>query len=70
MTTLCVSRAKYVMVAEYDNPAPVSVLYRGHSDRLFKRDFAGELMEQHALELIDYGFVYRRDNCTPMGDIT
>nr|WP_309502612.1 pseudaminic acid biosynthesis-associated methylase [uncultured Roseovarius sp.] len=61
---------KYVMVAEYYNPAPVSVSYRGHGERLYKRDFAGELMERHALELVDYGFVYRRDNYTPMDYIT
>ena len=35
----------YICVAEYYNPTPVSVNYRGHSDRLFKRDFAGELMD-------------------------
>ena len=32
---------------------------RGHSDRLFKRDFAGEMMDRHPqLQLIDYGFAY------------
>jgi pseudaminic acid biosynthesis-associated methylase len=61
---------QYVLVAEYYNPAPVSVPYRGHEDRLFKRDFAGELMDRHALDLVDYGFIYRRDNYTPMDDIT
>jgi hypothetical protein len=38
---------------------------------LFKRDFAGEMLERYPdLELIDYGFVYKRDNNFPQDDIT
>lgn len=62
---------RYVLVAEYYNPAPVAVAYRGHDERLFKRDFAGELMARHPeLELIDYGFGYRHDPVFPLDDIT
>ena len=62
---------KYVLVAEYYNPAPVAISYRGHADRLFKRDFAGEMMDRHpALSLVDYGFAYRRDPNFPQDDIT
>ena len=61
---------RYVLVGEYYNPAPVAIPYRGHSDRLFKRDFAGDLMDQCGLRLVDYGFVYRRDNQAPLDDIT
>lgn len=62
---------RYLMVAEYYNPAPVSIPYRGHSDRLFKRDFAGEIMDRHPhFHLIDYGFVYRRDPNFPQDDVT
>lgn len=62
---------RYLLVAEYYNPTPVAIPYRGHSDRLFKRDFAGEMMERHpTLRLIDYGFVYRRDPNFPQDDIT
>ena len=60
---------RYVLVAEYYNPVPVSVTYRGHEDRLFKRDFAGELIENYGLKLIDYGFVYKRDNLAPQDDV-
>jgi spore coat polysaccharide biosynthesis protein SpsF len=50
---------------------PVSVDYRGHAQRLYKRDFAGEMMERYPfLELLDYGFVYRRDRAFPQDDIT
>lgn len=62
---------RYVMVAEYYNPSPVAIDYRGHTDRLFKRDFAGEIMDRHpSLRLVDYGFSYRRDPNFPQDDIT
>lgn len=61
---------RYILVAEYYNPSPVSVTYRGHEDRLFKRDFAGDLMDRHRLRLCDYGFVYHRDNVMPLDDCT
>jgi len=68
---LVASCDRYLMVAEYYNPAPVSIPYRGHTDRLFKRDFAGEIMERHPqLQLRDYGFSYRRDPNFPQDDIT
>jgi spore coat polysaccharide biosynthesis protein SpsF len=68
---LVASAGRYLMVAEYYNPAPVAIPYRGHSDRLFKRDFAGEIMERHPqMQLVDYGFAYRRDPNFPQDDIT
>jgi spore coat polysaccharide biosynthesis protein SpsF len=63
--------SRYILVAEYYNPAPVEVPYRGHRDRLFKRDFAGEMMDRFSdLHLVDYGFVYSRDPAFPLDDIT
>ena len=62
---------RYVLVAEYYNPAPVEIGYRGHAGKLFKRDFAGELMDRHKdLRLVEYGFLYRRDPVFPQDDIT
>jgi len=62
---------KYILVCEYYNPSPVAISYRDHSDRLFKRDFAGEMLDKyHDLELVDYGFAYKRDNNFPQDDIT
>jgi len=62
---------KYILVAEYYNPTPVSIDYRGHDDRLFKRDFAGEMMERYSdLTLVDYGFLYRGDPTFPQDDIS
>lgn len=63
--------SRYILLCEYYNPTPVAVSYRGHADRLFKRDFCGELLDRHAdLELVDYGFAYRRDPAFPQDDIT
>lgn len=68
---LAASCGRYLLIAEYYNPSPVSINYRGHSDRLFKRDFAGELMDRHPVfKLLDYGFAYRRDPNFPQDDIT
>lgn len=65
------STTRYLMVAEYYNPAPITIPYRGHSDRLFKRDFAGEIMDRHPqMQLVDYGFAYHRDPNFPLDDIT
>ena len=62
---------KYICVAEYYNPTPVVITYRGHKNRLFKRDFAGEMLEKFpGLKLIDYKFIYHRDNNSPQDDIT
>lgn len=62
---------RFILVCEYYNPSPVAVSYRGHTDRLFKRDFAGEMMDKYPdLSLVDYGFAYRRDPAFPQDDIT
>lgn len=62
---------KYIVICEYFNPSPVAVNYRGHENRLFKRDFAGEMLDKYAdLALVDYGFCYKRDNLFPQDNIT
>ena len=62
--------SRYICLAEYYSPNPVGVDYRGHSDRLFKRDFAGEMLDRFQnLTLVDYGFVYHRDKHFPQDDI-
>ncbi|MDQ3000962.1 MAG: pseudaminic acid biosynthesis-associated methylase [Fibrobacterota bacterium] len=70
-TRLVEASKRYVLVAEYYNPSPVAIPYRGHTDRLFKRDFAGEILDSHKnLRLLDYGFAYHRDPNFPQDDIT
>lgn len=62
---------RYVLLAEYYNPTPVEVPYRGHGGKLFKRDFAGDLLDRHpGLQLVRYGFHYHRDNHFSHGDVT
>jgi hypothetical protein len=47
------------------------VNYRGYQDKLFKRDFAGEMLDAFKdLKLLDYGFTYHRDNQFPQDDMT
>lgn len=68
---LAAACGRYLLLAEYYNPSPVAIPYRGHGDRLFKRDFAGEIMDRHPqFQLVDYGFAYRRDPSFPQDDIT
>lgn len=68
---LYTSSKRYICLMEYYNPTPVEVTYRGHSEKLYKRDFAGEIMDKYPdLQLIDYRFVYKRDNVFPLGDFT
>lgn len=59
----------YICISEYYNPTPVTITYRGHDNKLFKRDFAGELIDRHPdLVVVDYGFVWRRDPNFALGD--
>jgi pseudaminic acid biosynthesis-associated methylase len=53
--------SKFILLVEYYSPTPIEVEYRFHSGKLFKRDFAGERLDQYSdLRLVDYGFVYHR----------
>lgn len=52
---------KYICIAEYYNPKPMEIPYRGHKGFLFKSDFVGEILDKYPeKKLIDYGFVYHR----------
>ena len=63
--------SKYILIAEYYNPTPVEINYRGNEGKLFKRDFTGEMMDKYPnLKLVDYGFIYHRDNNFTQDDIT
>ncbi len=65
------SSARFVLLAEYYNPKPVEISYRGHSGKLFKRDFAGEMLDMFPdLSLRDYGFAWHRDPSCPQDDLT
>lgn len=60
----------YILVCEYYNPPPASIQFRGHSDKLFKRVFAGEMLDSFKdLTLVEYGFSNHRDPVFPKDDI-
>jgi pseudaminic acid biosynthesis-associated methylase len=68
---LVASTDRYLLIAEYYNPVPIALPYRGHDGYLFKRDFAGEIMDRHpSVKLVDYGFAYHRDPLFAQNDIT
>ncbi len=53
---------RYICLIEYYNPTPVELPYRGEREKLFKRDFAGEMLDAYPdLRLRAYGFQYHRD---------
>ena len=63
--------SRYILVSEYYNPKPTEITYRQHKGKLFKRDFAGDMLDKFPdLNLIDYGFVYHRDPNFPQDDMT
>ncbi len=63
-------KGKYILFAEYYNPSPIKINYRGYRNVLFKRDFAGEFIKKFKkIKLIDYGFIYHRDKL-PQDDVT
>ena len=62
--------SQYVLFAEYYNPSPVAIDYRGHANKLFKRDFAGEFLHMFPdFELIKTGFAYHGGKY-PQDDLT
>ena len=64
------SSDKYILICEYYSQTPVEIPYRDNDGKLWKRDFAGEMLNLYPdLELVDYGFVYHRDK-NPQDDLS
>lgn len=56
------SSHRYILINEYYSLEPMEKMYRGHNGKLFKRDFADEILKQYPdLTLFDYGFFYHND---------
>ncbi len=60
---------RYIVCIEYFSDKPEMIPYRGHADRLFKRDFGGFYLDNFPdLQVVDYGFAWKRvtgiDNAT------
>jgi len=65
------STNRLILICEYYNPTPMNLSYRGNENKLFKRDFAGEMLLRFPdLRLLKYGFRYRNDPVFPLDDIT
>ena len=67
--TIIKASKRYILVCEYFCPTPRMIPYRGEDDRLWARDFGGELIDQYGLNLVNYGFVSSRD-AYPQDDLT
>jgi pseudaminic acid biosynthesis-associated methylase len=68
--TLYNASDRYICLAEYYNPVPVEIEYRGHTGKLWKRDFAGEMLHQYPdLQMVVSGFASRHDANFPQDDL-
>lgn len=61
--------SRYVVCIEYFSDKAEEIAYRGHSERLFKRDFGGFWLDNFPdLQVVKYGFSWKRltglDNLT------
>lgn len=64
------SSKRYILLAEYYSPRPESVTYHGEAEKLFRRDFAGEMLDTFPdLRLVRSGFAYHR-GAFPQDDLT
>jgi pseudaminic acid biosynthesis-associated methylase len=68
---LATCATRHVLIAEYYNRRAEEIVYRGHSGKLFRRDFGGEFMDTcPEFQLVDYGFSYHRDARELQDDLT
>lgn len=69
--TIATAASRHVLMAEYYNRRPDEVNYRGHSARLFRRDFGGEFLAAcPEFDCLDYGFSYHGDPREQQDDLT
>jgi spore coat polysaccharide biosynthesis protein SpsF len=70
-TKIFETSSEWILFVEYYSRKPESIEYRGHRDKLFKRDFAGEFIDkfEDRVKLVKYGFTYHRD-LFPQDDLT
>jgi pseudaminic acid biosynthesis-associated methylase len=52
---------RYVVCIEYFSDKPETISYRGHTDKLFKRDFGSFWLDHFSdLRVLNYGFAWKR----------
>lgn len=60
-STMAALAADLVLIAEYFSAEPTSMVYRGSSNKLFKRDFAGEFLDANQeFKVLRTSFVYTK----------
>ncbi len=65
------SSSRFICIAEYFSRTPTEIEYRGHQAKLFKRDFAGDMLDRFPdLTLHTTGFASLRSVNFPQDDIT
>lgn len=65
------SSSRYICLVEYFSRTPAEIEYRGHHGKLFKRDFAGEMLDRFPdLALVTTGFASLRSANFPQDDVT
>ena len=53
---------RYMLIGQYYSDHPEEIFHRGFKNKLFKRDYVGEILEKFSdVQLLDYGFIYKRD---------
>jgi len=61
--------ARFIVCIEYFSDTPEEITYRGHNEKLFKRDFGGYWLDLFPeMKTLKYGFIWKRlsglDNLT------
>lgn len=49
---------KYILIGEYFSRTPTMIEYQGQSNKLFKCDFGKLFLENFAVDVLDYGFLW------------
>ena len=49
---------KYILIGEYFNRQPTTIMYQGLSNKLFKCDFGKIFINNFNVKLIDHGFLW------------
>ena len=63
--------SRFICIAEYFSRTATEIEYRGHQGKLFKRDFAGEMLDRFPdLSLHSTGFASLRSVNFPQDDVT
>ena len=71
LTGVEINKSACKFLNEWGNCDVINESIFNYNDRLFKTDFAGELLDKYSdLKLDDYGFLYHRDYYLQKDDLT